>query len=251
MKTPTIYYLIIILLLALTTISCKQYYYITNEASTYEMNQAFVEDSAVLALVKPYKERLDVQMDQVIGECAQDLAKEKPECLLGNFMADAILKKCEEYSEKTIDFSVVNYGGIRIPNLPAGPITVRRIYELMPFENTLVVVHINGETTQAFFEHIAKQGGWPISSGVQLKTDTLGNLHSASINGQAIDTNRDYTVALSDFLANGGDKCAFLIDKDRDDLGVLFRDALIEYIEDLTKNQKMLNSQLEGRVIYE
>jgi hypothetical protein len=51
-------------------------------------------------------------------------------------------------------------------------------------------------------------------------------------------------------LANGGDKCYFLEEGTREDLGVLIRDALIQYVEKQTAENKVIESKLDERVRY-
>ncbi|MBL0145080.1 MAG: 5'-nucleotidase C-terminal domain-containing protein [Chitinophagaceae bacterium] len=46
----------------------------------------------------------------------------------------------------------MNYGGIRLPAIPAGNITRGKIFELAPFDNIIVLQKISGKTFQAFFK---------------------------------------------------------------------------------------------------
>ena len=210
-----------------------------------EANAESAPSKEIEALINPYKEQLDDEMKAIIGIAAKELPKAKPESELGNWTADLIHKKCEEYYGQPIDFAIVNYGGLRIPSLPTGEISRAQIFELMPFENALVVLHADGETVEQLFIRMAEYGGWPISHQLKFKIKN-GKPIDVKINGDPIDKNKIYKIALSDFLANGGDKCFFFKDKKRDLLGKLFRDAIIEHVQDLSAAGKKADAQLEN-----
>jgi len=116
----------------------------------------------------------------------------------------------------------------------------------MPFDNMLVVLEIDGATVRQIFSTMAANGGWPISRQVsyvienELPVDIL-------INNETLDDKKIYKVVLSDYLANGGDNLFFLKDKKRHNLGVLFRDAMLEYI--VEQNGEAMSAEVEGRVI--
>lgn len=222
--------------------------------SAPQLSSVKIEDTANLdsspeieALIFPYKKEMEKEMNQVIGAGEKELMKAKPESTLGNWTADLIHKKCEEYYGKPIDFAVVNYGGLRILSLPAGPITKSNIFELMPFENALVVLNVDAETVGKLFVRMAEYGGWPISHQVRFKIKN-GKPVDIQINGKPIDKNKMYKIALSDFVANGGDKCFFFEDKKQELLGKLFRDAIMEHVIELNEQGKKLDADLEGRV---
>ncbi len=201
----------------------------------------------IQALISPYKKEMEKEMKQVIGACEKDLLKEKPESALGNWVADLTHKKCEEYYGKPIDFAIMNYGGMRILSLPAGPITKSKIFELMPFENALVVLQVDAETVEKLFMRMAEYGGWPVSHQVRFKIKN-GKPVDVQINGKPIDKNKMYKIALTDFVANGGDKCFFFEDKKQELLGKLFRDAIMEHVIELNLQGKKVDANIDGRV---
>ena len=241
----------LLFLTCLLFLSCSKVIHIANTlpASTkIEETSAIEPDAEIVSMINDYSEELDKEMNQVIGIGAKDLMKEKPESTLGNWMADIIHKKSEAYYGKSIDMALVNYGGIRIPTLPQGEITKRTMFELMPFDNMLVVLHVDAATMQELFERMAGYGGWPISHQVKYIINE-GKPENITIHGKPLEENKIYTIALSDFIADGGDKCFFFKDKKRDMLGKLFRDALIEGVQDLQAERKQVDAEVEGRVI--
>ena len=242
---------IVFILLFLFFSSCTKVLHITgHKSSSVKIEDAakIEESQAINDLIDPFKVQLEKEMKEVIGFCEEELVKEKPECTMGNWTADLIHKKCEDYYEKPIDFAVVNYGGLRIPFLPKGEITRATMFELMPFENMLVVLHADGKTVQDLFVRMAEYGGWPVSHQVRFKIAD-GKPIDIQIEGKSIQNDKIYKIAMSDFLADGGDQCPFFKDKKRDLLGKLFRDALIEQVQELNDQGKKVNAKKEGRVI--
>jgi len=242
----------ILLGLLITLSGCIRVYHIAREEpQTIRINEkiaASTSDSEIESLIAPYKAQLDQQMNQVIGKSAMELVKEKPESSLGNWVADAILDSAVRHTGKDYDLAMSNYGGLRISSLPAGEITKGKIYELMPFDNYLVVLSLKGDVLMRLFERIADYGGWPISRGVQLSIrDSL--VHQVTLHGLPIDSQRIYTVVISDYVANGGDRCDFLEEQPRENLEVYFRDALIDQVMWLEKNGKQIEASIEGRTI--
>ncbi len=236
--------------------ACKvQYHLQETEHSKYDItNDSNIEaDSEITNLIAPYKKQLDEKMNEVIGYCEKELTKEKtaPEFTLGNWAADAIYAESNKYSKKPIDFAIVNTGGIRIPSLAQGDVTTGKIFELMPFDNMLVILRVKGDIVQQLFENIAARGGWPVSKGVVCSFTTDGILKSVSIHGEKIDTDKTYLIGISDYVANGGDKCSFFKGQPFHNTGVLFRDAFIHYVKDQTRLGKKLNAVIEGRMLVE
>jgi 2',3'-cyclic-nucleotide 2'-phosphodiesterase (5'-nucleotidase family) len=90
---------------------------------------------------------------------------------------------------------------------------------------------------------MAASGGLPIS-GVRY---TISNETATTIsfNGVPFDENKTYTLAISDYLANGGDKLDLLKKCKQQSTAKLIRDAFIEYFSE----EKIINGELDGRVI--
>jgi len=231
--------------------SCKSYYYLADQQVSYQsIDSLCTADAEMLKVIAPYKQKLEAQMNVMIGLSTMDLPKEKPESLLGNFVADAIFNIGQQKFEDTLDCSISNYGGLRIPNLAAGQITKGDIFELMPFDNMLVVLELDSATTYQFFQHIAANSGWPVSKHISMGIDSLGQMHSLLINDSTLTADKTYRILTSDYVANGGDKCDFLKDEKQIDLDLPFRDAIIQHIEQQSKEGIMINAKIENRISF-
>lgn len=205
-------------------------------------------DENLLSTITPYKSKLSSELDEVIGYTELTLDKGKPESLLGNFLADLLIIEAEELINSSIDFCVINNGGIR-SMIPKGEITRRKIFELMPFENEMVVLTLKAESTKELFDYIAQRGGMPIS-GFQLSVKP-DDTYTAEINGKTIDYSRNYTVLTSDYLADGGGGMTFFADSLKKQIvGMKIRDAIILHIEKLHKLNKVIKPELDERIRY-
>ncbi len=240
--------LLLIFFLSLLT-SCKTWRDITFQTRVYPVEDTIQPAAAIDSLILPYKRQLDTKMNTVIGQSAMVMEKGKPESLLGNWFADVMYEKAKEHFSDSLDFAFQNYGGIRIPSLPKGNINIGKIYELMPFENYLVVIELDSATVQALCDMIAARNGAPVSRHIRFG---IANKKAVDIriNGAPLRNNRTYKVVLNNYIANGGDKCDFLKDKKRTELGILLRDAIIEYIKEKTAAGKQIKSKLNNRIYF-
>jgi len=95
-------------------------------------------------------------------------------------------------------------------------------------------------------DHIAVRGGWPVS-GIRMRiVDKTAT--DITINGKPLAPNAQYTMAVTDYVANGGDQAFFLKDLPRQDRGIVYRDELIAYFMQLHKEGKNISSSIEGRI---
>jgi len=230
--------------------SCKSYYTVNKtDGQFYKINKKLdaSKSKKIESIIAPYKAQLDSKMNEVIGY-AEYMNKQRPESTLGNWVADVIAEKATEISGKKIDFAVQNYGGLRIPEITKGPVTIGKIYELMPFQNFVAIITTKGTIIKQFFDRMAQYGGWPISKNVKYKiiNDKAVDI---TINGKPFDLNAEYTIALPDYIANGGDKCFFFKDQKQYITEKLIRDVLIEAVKEANAKGKPISSKIEGRVI--
>ena len=235
-------------------LACAPTFHVRNmEISFVDLkDSAIAADSAFIAEISPYKSRLDKTMNEVLNVSEVAMTKDLPEGLLGNFVADVIFKKANDYFHpedgKAVHACILNNGGLRT-SLPKGEILRGKIFELMPFENELSVIAISGKNIQQLFEYLAKSGGAPVA-GITMGIENGMPVH-ALISGEPVDSTQTYHVVTSDYLANGGDKYSFFRDPlKRYDLGIKVRDAIIEFVIEEKQKGKTLNSQLDRRIHY-
>jgi 2',3'-cyclic-nucleotide 2'-phosphodiesterase (5'-nucleotidase family) len=210
-------------------------------------------DSLTLEIIKPYKMQLDSQMSEVLAYSELSMYKDQPEGLLNNFVSDLVYSKGNEYLKKsdnlTAPVCLLNYGGLRT-GLPKGAITMRNVYELMPFENELVALEIQGTKMALLLKYLAQKGGMP-ETGIRMgiKDNAASNV---TIQGALFDESKNYLIITSDYLAMGGDDMTFLLNPvAKYALGLKVRDAIIDYLKEQTIKGNTVTTQLDKRIYYE
>ncbi len=238
---------ILYLLLMAMMIHCSPVIHISNIEEANINIQELIPDSSTSNLIKPYKDILDEEMNEVIGSCEKNLTKGRPESTLGNWFTDLLAVAAADIFENKVDFVAQNYGGLRIPSIGKGPITKRSIYELMPFDNMLVLVEVDAEELIQFINQMAASGGWPHNGALRyvIKHNQASDI---TINGLPIDMGRTYHIGLPDYIANGGDNAFYLVDNNREDPGLLLRDLVISQIIKNTAAGINIDSQLDQRI---
>lgn len=239
--------LIVLLLLLLSACAPRPFYIREHHEQQYTIAKTGAADSAVLSLLRPYKRGVDTQMQVLIGRTDIPLSKAQPESTLGNFVADATLVAAQKLDRKVVA-AVSNYGGIRIPYLAPGPITRGKMYELMPFDNMLTIIEIPGSVLQEFCDAMAMRKGWPVS-GLSFSIKDKKAI-DVQIGGKPLIDALVYKIAVSDYVARGGDNCDFLQRLQKRNTTIFIRDALIDYLAVLEKDGKPLHPQIEKRITY-
>lgn len=205
-------------------------------------------DSTLLRIIWPYKQALDSQMNQVIGVAAADMPNTRPNGLLANFIADVMRTEATQRIGQKVDFAFSNQSGFRIPSIPQGPITQGKVFELMPFDNKLVVAQVSGATMKKVLDMIAAKGGEAIS-GARMEIKEKQAM-SITFNNIAFDTTKNYILCTNDFLFTGGDgytmfKEGVLKVYPTD---VLLRDMLISHISALHSNNQPISQEPDERI---
>jgi 2',3'-cyclic-nucleotide 2'-phosphodiesterase (5'-nucleotidase family) len=238
---------IFIILFVAATVSCNTVYQSQSLSySSYRINDARQKDPSSLVLLKPYSDKVNNTMNEVVGTVDASLDKKPLECTLGNFMVDAFLAMAREKYKTNVDVALVNFGGIRLNQLPAGNVTNGKIFELMPFDNLLILQKIKGSVLQQLCDLTAAKGGWPVAGmTMQIKDKNAINILVA---GKPLNPDAEYTIANSDFVANGGDNADMLRTIPQITNGYLIRDALFDYIKMLKSQGKNITANIENRV---
>lgn len=199
-------------------------------------------------MISPYKQMLNNKLNVVIGFTTSELKGYAPESPLSNFCADALLHYAQTHNKQPVDMALLNFGGLR-KALPQGPINYMHVYELMPFENKAVIITLTGKELYSIVNNIALKNGAPIA-GLRLKIKNDSQIE-ASIQGQAIDPNKTYRIATSDYLAEGNDGFISLTKPNIMSLDIKIRELLIEEIQATSSHGKTIEANLDQRIYVE
>ena len=174
---------------------------------------------------------------------------------LGNLIADAMREAVGT------DFALMNAGGIRA-ELREGELTYSDMFEVSPFDNYPTIVKLTGaEIAELLNLTSTGERGIMQVSGLRYTYDAAidkekpfpqrRRLVSVTLpNGQPLDPAREYTVAMPDFIAGGGDGSEPLMSRlGRDKINVLQKQSIRDLvIEVLAKRGKPIQPVMEGRV---
>lgn len=240
-------------LLALVGVAaCNPGYHLTNRtASRIGVDSVSAPaDSGVARFLSPYRQGLNKTMNEVLTHSTARIEKGQPDGPLNDLLTDALLQQATQRYGKPIDCSHLNYGGIR-NNLPQGDITTGSIFEVMPFDNQLVVLTLTGTMLEQLLNHFAN-GNKLVVGGLRAKLRDGKTQSVTFTNGRTLQPNETYTIVTSDYVADGGDNAGFLKNAvRRETLNYLMRDALIDYFRQQGKSGQPINPTSDGRISLE
>lgn len=209
------------------------------------------KDPELVAIISTYRETLEADMNRLLVYSAHVMERGTPEGKLNNFVADLVFETGHQLYDPSdgepIDFCLLNYGGLRVP-IPKGAVTFERVFELLPFENEMVVITLTGEKTTELFDYLSRSSvGMPIAGArFSIKDSKPYNI---TIQGKDFDPERNYKVLTSDYLAGGGDSMNFFLEPlNYEYLGLRVRDAIIQYMQQQHESGNMISARLDGRI---
>lgn len=204
-------------------------------------------DPELESVIAPFRTEVEARVSEVIGHAAVEILPGSPEGPLGNFVTDAMLFEARRLASRPVHFAVSNNGGIRKP-IAAGPITVGDVFELIPFENELVLVTLTGTQIETLAQQLAQSNGEPVSHFAFVITSQR-TAKEIRVDNQSVQPEAEYTLATSDFLVNGGGRIPVLWEGIKvERTGITVRDAVIQFIR---RSKQPLNPQRDGRIILE
>lgn len=211
------------------------------------------EDPEVKKIVEHYQKKVGERLDVVIGESKMALVRKNPalpeeapvtETLLGNWQTDVMRK----FAKTELAFH--NIGGIRA-DLPEGKLTLRHMYLLSPFGNTVVTMELTGAQIKEILEHsISGRQGVLQVSGLTMVFDKSKpegeRVVKVTLSGKPLEMKKYYKVATNSFVANGGDGYAtFKFGRRKRDTFVTMLEIETEYV----KKNSPISAKIEGRII--
>lgn len=202
MKNLHVSYLLLLLLFASCHRQPARVVSVTTEAIPVDASVDAIQDSSYIAYLAPTKAALEAEMNVQIGYAPERMWVAGPECPMLNWATEALWEAAKRVYPGKVDIAIANMGGMRC-SWEAGPITKGCVFELMPFDNELVVLTLKGEDIIALCESFAHYGGQGVA-GMRV-TAVDGKLADVSIAGKAVDPQALYTVATSDYLSGGTD----------------------------------------------
>ncbi|MBE9466739.1 MAG: bifunctional metallophosphatase/5'-nucleotidase [Bacteroidetes bacterium] len=212
----------------------------------HALDSLVAENKELAILQEKYKNKLNEELSKPIGKLLCDLKVKNnlyKETKVGNLITDAF----RDYYN--CDIAIINGAGIRA-NVDKGLITLKDAYSLLPFGNKICLVKLSGKMLYEYIQNSLTKNirnSFLQISGANYKYIN-NKLVSININNKSIYDNKEYTVAISNYLIKGGEgfktipKNRILITQEKGTKGV---DILINYCEKL----KIINPKIESRII--
>ncbi len=189
-------------------------------------------DPAVGKLLAQARDEAAPVKNRIVGSAAGALPHDKNKLsVLGQWASDAMRQTAGA------DIAFQNGGGLRT-GISAGPVTMGVLYEVLPFDNTLVTTELTGQQVLEVLEHGIKNPklGMLQYSGIKVKYDAgmpAGKriVEVTLADGRPLDLKGKYRVATNDFMAAGGDGYTVFKDSALTDTFVFVRDILANAVK--------------------
>lgn len=205
-------------------------------------NASLTDEPAIAELLDNYRPGYQTEMGSILTFLEEPLTFEKPEGSLGNIAADALRYRASREARKLVHIGIIGEGSFRL-NFNEGPLTLGEVYEFMPYENNLVILKLTGEQVLELADQVAEQGGAPIS-GIRFQLNN-GKARAVIVNSQVVSSDREYWVATSNYVADGGDAFPVLWEsQERVDFDISVRDLYVDYF----KNRSLTEPIKDGRI---
>ncbi|AWH85624.1 hypothetical protein HYN59_11130 [Flavobacterium album] len=187
------------------------------EGKKIPVTKEYADTQEIEAFIKPYRDHINKDLDSVLAYAPETLDKSKSiegwQTAIGNLMADVTLQAADKVlyarEKRHVDICLLNHGGIR-SIIPKGNVTTRTAFDIMPFENSMVVIALKGEQVREIADYIVREKKPHPLAGMEIHLDkTATMVKDITVQGKTLDISKVYNVATSDYLSNGGDNMAF------------------------------------------
>ncbi|SHL83306.1 5'-nucleotidase C-terminal domain-containing protein [Flavobacterium saccharophilum] len=232
-------FVIFLTLFFIFSCSQKNYNLTKIEGKQLPVTEKANETPEIENFIKPYRDHINKDLDSILAYCPETLDKStgKWQTTIGSLMADVCLQRgnlvFKTREKKDIDLCLLNHGGIRAI-LPKGNVTTRTAYEIMPFENSLIVLALSGNQILEIASYIIKEKKPQPLAGMTFTISKENTAKNILIQGKPVDVSKTYYVVTNDYLANGGDNMNFFLKASaKFDLNYKIRNVLIDYFKEV------------------
>jgi 5'-nucleotidase/UDP-sugar diphosphatase len=203
-------------------------------------NGKIIPDIKIEKLLEPYYESSTAKLNEIVGSCSIDFINEndgtrKEDTIIGHLITDTMFWKASKIEK--IHAALIDGGRIRA-GISAGNIKYKDILKVLPFGDKIVILKIIGfdllEAIKWGAIYHPKNSGARLNSNGLTYTVTPNGVKDLLINGKDMDPDAVYTIAVNDYIANGGDNYFMLKGANRYDTDYLLADSLKEYIQNIS-----------------
>lgn len=203
-------------------------------------------DPKMAQIVEKATRKAKAVKKEIVAEFAEDYQREySKECPIGNMIADAMRH------ETGSEIAIQNSGGIQ-SDINSGEFTFGDLFNVLPFDNQVVTIELSGsDLLELFTQSASKRRGILQVSGATYSFANRSNddyeLEALLINGEEVQTTKNYFVSTNSFLQDGGDN--FLAFRNGRNLkyGRQQRDVVKDYLKKLAR-EGPIRLPVDGRV---
>jgi 2',3'-cyclic-nucleotide 2'-phosphodiesterase (5'-nucleotidase family) len=199
----------------------------------------------IAELVELQERDIAMELDRVVGELAEPWVRvDDGESNVGNWTAD-VMAELTGY-----DIAFINSGGMR-KDVPAGPVTVRDLWELHPFSDQLFGFELSGSELSSAIRHQVETMGDLLQIGglCYRAIKGKGEIIELRVRGEAVDPVQSYRVVTNEYVVGHADRY-FGFDlggKKLVELGWIDR----ELVQEAFQRQGRVSSRRDGRILLE
>ncbi len=193
-------------------------------------------DTAVARMVEEWTVEIRPILEEPVATLARPFSNEERaprENPAGNLLADA------QRWATGADVGIVNNGSLR-RSLPEGEVSWEILYEFQPFQNELVLLHMDGALLRDVLEFGLDAGGnpWTHISGAHVRYDPAApqgeRIREIRLeDGRVVAPDDRIRLGTTEFLATAGDGYELLLEADMERTGVVDVDGLRDYLATL------------------
>ncbi len=214
-KYSTKWWLFVLILTVFSFNSCgtKKYAVTKVEGRQIPVTEALSQTPYIEDFITPYRNHINNDLNTVLAYAPENIDKiGKWQTKIGNLQSTVTLESANKIfnqrENKNIDICLLNSGGIRAI-INKGNVTTRTAFELMPFENNLVVAALKGEQILEMIQYIIKEKKPHPLAGLTFTIDKNDLPQNILVQKEPLDLLKIYYVATNDYLYNGGDSMSF------------------------------------------
>ena len=243
------YFVLFLTFISIVSCSPKKLYVSRIEGKEIGITDKNKEVPAIENFIKPYRDHIDQDLSTVLAIAPETLDKTGEwQTTIGNLFSDVVMLKGNPVfmtrENKTMDLVLLNAGGVR-SIIPKGDVTARTAFEIMPFENSLVVIALKGDQIMEMVNYIISEKKPHPLSGMTFTIGKDSQAKNILIQGKPLELDKTYLVGTNDYLANGGDNMNFFKKGTaKYDLDYKLRNILIDYFKDVDTVPKIVDVRI-------
>ena len=236
---PLLRYFVLILTV-FTLLSCveKKLHVNKIQGKQIPISEVLSENKSIEKFIAPYRNHIDEDLNAILAYAPENIDKKGVwQTKIGNLQSTVTLASANKVfhlrENKNVDICLLNNGGIRAI-INKGNVTTRTAFELMPFENNLVVLSLKGEQILEMVNYIIKEKKPHPLAGLTFTIDKNEVAKNILVQNKPLDLQKTYYVATNDYLYHGGDNMNFFKKAiDMYDLDYKVRNVWVDYFKEV------------------